>query len=105
MIDTDASARPVVLSPGAQLAVDLIRKLKCAESVLAGLRRAQQDLEARLKASNRVDAVKQVTGASSIEQAITNTRRLIERLRAAADEVKRCLPPGEAYVVDRCALA
>lgn len=104
MIDTDAPTRPVALSPCAQLAVDLFRKLRSAEAVLAGLRRSQQELEARLRANNRVDALKQVTGHSSIEQAIANTRRLIETLRDAAFEARRRLSPSEADFVDRCVL-
>ncbi|VAX41855.1 hypothetical protein MNBD_PLANCTO03-448 [hydrothermal vent metagenome] len=51
-----------------------------AEVLLAGLREASAASEQRLAEASRTDPLKQVTGRSSLENAIEATRHMIETL-------------------------
>ncbi len=51
-----------------------------AVSLLASLREARSASEQRLAESSRIDRLKQVTGRSSLENAIEATRHMIETL-------------------------
>ena len=54
-----------------------------AEAVLQSLLAAKAECEKHLAKQNRSDAMKEVSGASSIERAITSTRQLIRDLDAS----------------------
>jgi acyl-CoA reductase-like NAD-dependent aldehyde dehydrogenase len=62
-----------------------------AEELLKTLQQAQLECEGQLKAEQRQDAMKQVTGKSSLETAIASTRRMIEMLDRALEEARASL--------------
>lgn len=74
-----------------RLVDELRSKLREAEALLRSLRRAKEESESRLSQENRTDAMKLVTGRSSLEGAIESTAQLIERLRDAITEAQRAL--------------
>lgn len=59
-----------------------------AEELLKQLQQAQAECEGHLRAEQRQDAMKQVTGKSSLETAIATTRRMIEMLDRALEEAR-----------------
>jgi len=59
-----------------------------AEELLKQLHQAQAECEGCLKADQRQDAMKQVTGKSSLETAIATTKRMIEMLDRALEEAR-----------------
>ena len=72
-----------------------------AEALLEGLLRAKDETERERERLNRVDHMKELTGQSSIETAITSTRRMIETLnrsirdaRRELDEITASVPAG-----------
>jgi hypothetical protein len=60
-----------------------------AESVLKGLIEAQSECEKQLTHENRRDAMKLVTGKSSLENAVSTTRRMIESFDRQIQELVR----------------
>jgi hypothetical protein len=60
-----------------------------AEAVLRGLIEAQNECEKQLSRENRRDAMKLVTGKSSLENAIASTRRMIESFDRQIQELLR----------------
>ncbi len=60
-----------------------------AENVLKGLIEAQSECEKQLTQENRRDAMKLVTGKSSLENAIATTRRMIESFDRQIQELVR----------------
>ena len=60
-----------------------------AETVLQGLIAAQSECEKQLSQENRRDAMKIVTGKSSLENAIAATKRMIESFDRQIQEISR----------------
>ena len=65
---------------------DTRRTREQAEQTLAELLRAHAECEAHLAADKRSDMLRKVTGKTSLEQAIEETRRMIDVLRRAEEE-------------------
>lgn len=57
--------------------------------LLAWLEQSQRQVHEQLKSEQREDMVRVVAGRSSLEQAITDTRRMIESLDRALEEARR----------------
>ncbi len=74
---------------GDQVLVDVTAARQRAESVLKGLIEAQSECERQLSQENRRDAMKVVTGKSSLENAIATTRRMIESFDRQIQELVR----------------
>jgi hypothetical protein len=70
-----------------------------AESVLEGLCEAKTESERRLSESRRSDPLKQVTGRSSLDNAIDTTRRMIDTLDRNLVELERETGGSGGYVV------
>lgn len=64
-----------------------------AAELLKQLQASLAECEAQLKAEQRVDHVKLVTGKSSLENAIAQTQRMLESLDRALEEARKA--PGE----------
>jgi hypothetical protein len=64
-----------------------------AVELLKQLQQSLAECEAQLKAEQRVDHLKLVTGKSSLETAIAQTQRMIEALDRALEEARQA--PGE----------
>jgi len=64
-----------------------------AADVLKQLEAALAECQSQLKAEQRIDHVKLVTGKSSLETAIAQTQRMLESLDRALDEARKA--PGE----------
>jgi hypothetical protein len=69
---------------------DTIRLRERAVAVLKSLQDAKRRCDKQLTKTNRTDAMTQVTGKSSLDEAIASAKRTIEVLdRAAVDAMKR----------------
>ncbi len=66
-----------------------------AEKLLASLLRAQTECDQQLQKERRADAMKAVTGASSLDRAIASTRRMIEQLDRSLEQMSRDLESGD----------
>jgi hypothetical protein len=62
-----------------------------AEALLEGLLRAKEETERERERLNRRDQIKELTGASSIETAISSTKHMIETLNMTIRETKNQL--------------
>lgn len=71
-----------------------------AAELLKSLQSAQAECEGQLKADQRADVVKMVTGQSSIEAAIVSTRRMIETLDRALEEARNSLCDADQDLLD-----
>ena len=67
-----------------------------AEKLLASLLRAQAECDQQLQKEQRSDAMKAVTGSSSLDRAIASTRRMIEQLDRSLDQMTKELGAGDA---------
>ena len=71
-----------------------------AEALLQSLLRAKDESERRMRELKQSDAMKQVTGRSSLDNAIDSTRRMIDTLSRNIDEAKRTLSDEDLAVLD-----
>lgn len=79
--------------------VDKTREARAnAEALLAGLLEAKSASEQRLAEIRRPDPLKQVTGRSSLDNAIDATRRMIETLDRNLAEVQRAKARTNGFV-------
>ncbi|MFG0327935.1 MAG: hypothetical protein ACF8SC_11790 [Phycisphaerales bacterium JB037] len=83
-----------------QILVETIAARERAESLLRGLLRARTTSERHLAALRRTDVLKQVTGSSSLENAINSTRRMIDALDRAIASFERDLDPQDLALLD-----
>lgn len=80
--------------------VDARRK---AEDLLRGLLAAKSQTEAYLSESGREDPVKRLTGKSAIENAIASTRRMIETLDRAVEQIRQGVSEEDWAEIGECA--
>lgn len=71
-----------------------------AQSLLAGLLDARTGSESRLTQLNQSDMLKRVTGASSMDNAIESTRRMIDTLNRALDQFRRELTDEDLSLLE-----
>lgn len=83
-----------------QILVETIAARERAESLLRGLLRARTTSEHHLATLRRTDVLKQVTGSSSLENAINSTRRMIDALDRAIASFERDLDPQDLALLD-----
>lgn len=74
-------------------------RLRLAEGLLACLTEARDECESQLTRLQKSDAVREVTGTSSIDQRIAHTKRMVESLRRMVQEL------GERIGADRHSFA
>jgi hypothetical protein len=74
-------------------------RLRLAEGLLACLTEARAECESQLTRLQKSDAVRDVTGTSSIEERIAQTKRMVESLRRVVEEL------GERIGTDHHSLA
>jgi hypothetical protein len=72
-VDDMSSAREQVI-------LQTVATRQNAEKLLASLLRAQAECDQQLQKEQRSDAMKSVTGTSSLDRAIASTRRMLEQL-------------------------
>jgi hypothetical protein len=87
-----------MISARQKVLVDTHSMRQQAADLLRALESAQAECEEQLAKEQRVDAMKQVTGRSSLEHAVADTRRMIEALDRAMDEARRSVPDAAAIV-------
>ncbi len=68
---------------------DSVEARRRAEELLRGLLEAKTQTETYLSEAGRDDPVKTLTGKSAIDNAISSTRRMIETLDRAVEQVRR----------------
>jgi uncharacterized alpha-E superfamily protein len=73
-----------------------------AEELLKGLLAAKSQTEAYLNQIGRQDPVKQLTGKSAIDNAIASTRRMIDTLDRAVEQVRRELSEDDWAEISDC---
>ncbi|MFM9957975.1 MAG: hypothetical protein ACKVZJ_07850 [Phycisphaerales bacterium] len=69
-----------------------------AHAVLASLQAARTECDRQLAQLRRADAMKQVTGKSSLDEAISSTQRLIAELDEVSDATAHLKPGCEVEV-------
>jgi ABC-type transporter Mla subunit MlaD len=79
---------------------DALATRRHASAILASLEDAQATCEGQLRSLRRVDSMKAVTGTSSIDAAIGQTRRMIAQLDRLISEARAGLPPHEQAAVE-----
>lgn len=89
----------MVMSTREQILIESHRTRAQAAEILRGLIAAQAECEATLASEKRADMVKAVTGRSSLEAAIAETRRLLDSLDRAIAEAARELDADDADVI------
>jgi hypothetical protein len=85
-------------TPNEQVLAEMTAARARAEAVLRGLIEAQGECERQLKQENRRDAMKVVTGRSSLENAIASTRRMIESFDRQIQELMHAGSRGGAVL-------
>ena len=85
-----------------QALIETRRTRENAERLLASLQDAHASCEAQLASEKRADLVKHVTGKTSLEQAIDETRRMIEVLKRAEAEADRDAGASSAGDSEAC---
>lgn len=95
--DSPASASPVDR-------VGLIREwaacLREAQRVLHRLVQARDEAGRRMAQDKAVDALAQVTGSSSLDNAIATTQRIVQSLQTEIASLRRQLSAGESAAAD-----
>ncbi len=71
-----------------------------AEALLKGLLEAKRVTERELAKFNRPDAMRMVTGRTSIDDGIASTRRMIETLNRSLAQAKRDLDDEDIALLD-----
>ncbi|MCB9845720.1 MAG: hypothetical protein H6811_07020 [Phycisphaeraceae bacterium] len=71
-----------------------------AQTLLRGLLDAKARSEKHLRDSRQIDAMKTVTGRSSMDNAIASTQRMVEALNRAIDQAKRDLSEEDLALLD-----
>ena len=75
---------------------DLSRQREKADGLLKELHEARTRAEKLLTEANRRDTYKEVTGASSLDNAIVSTRKMVETLDRQIQELKVVMRPEDA---------
>jgi len=89
----------MVMTTREQILLDTQRTRAQAAEILKELQEAKCQCEQALAADKRQDMIKQVTGQSSLESAITETRRVLESLDRAIEEAVKDLDEDDRDVV------
>jgi hypothetical protein len=79
-----------------RILLELSRQRERADGLLKELQEARTRAERLLEENHRRDTFKEVTGASSIETAISSTRKMVETLDKQIQELKIILRPEDA---------
>ncbi len=81
---------------------DSVDARRRAEELLKGLIAAKTQTEAYLSEIGREDPVKKLTGKSAMDNAIASTRRMIETLDRAMDQVRKELTTDDWSEIADC---
>ena len=84
-----------------RLLVETTAAKERAEALLEGLLHAKATTERIAEEQNRSDAFKQVTGKSAMDNAIASTRRMIDSLDRAIEQMRRKLSAEDLAAIDR----
>lgn len=87
-----------MVSARQKVLIDTHNMRQQASELLRSLESAQAECEQQLAREQREDAMKTVTGRSSLEHAVANTRRMIESLDRAMDEARKTIPESTVSV-------
>jgi hypothetical protein len=92
-------------TPSTQTLTDLLAMRQNAERILESLLRARAECDQCLQKERRADPMRSVTGASSLDKAVADTRRMIDTLNRAVEEAAReaggRVPPAVEVTVAR----
>lgn len=81
---------------------DSVQARRQAEELLRGLLEAKSQTETYLTEIGREDPVKKLTGKSAIDNAIASTRRMIDTLDRAVDQVRQELSEEDWAEIAGC---
>ncbi len=79
-----------------RILTDLSRQRDKADGLLKELQEARSRAERLLEETNRRDTYKEVTGASSLDNAIVSTRNMVDTLDRQIQELKVVMRPEDA---------
>lgn len=92
--------RPMALSPQQAMLLDMTAARQKAEALLQQLLESKAQSERRLAEIRQPDVLKAVTGRSSLDNAILSTRRTIDTLERALDDVKKDLSEEDLAILE-----
>ena len=94
------TSRPQETSSTRRLYEKATERLRLAEGLLACLTDARRECESQLTKLQKNDPVREVTGRSSIDEKISETRRMVDSLRRIVEELgqRLVLEPTPATV-------
>lgn len=104
-VDKGADGRSTDVDDRQQFLVETLAARERAEALVLELAQAQADCEKQLKLMNRTDNIKAVTGRSSIERAMDETRRLVASLDRTIQEARKELAKAGNGEMGRLAAA
>lgn len=82
-----------------RILIDLARQRDKADGLLKELQEARARAERLLEESNRRDTYKEVTGASSLDNAIVSTRNMVDTLDRQIHELRVVMRPEDAEAI------
>jgi hypothetical protein len=91
---------PMAITERQRILLQFTSAREKAEILLRGLLDAKAQSEKHLADTRQRDAVKQVTGRSSMENAIASTQRMIETLSRNITQLRRELSEEDAAMLD-----
>ena len=94
------SPKRITMNDRARILTETADARADAERLLSGLIDARSKSEARLKELSRSDILKNLTGKSALDNAITSTQRMIDSLDRVLVELRTKLTPEEIALLD-----
>ncbi|HRQ73902.1 MAG TPA: hypothetical protein PLU35_12830 [Phycisphaerales bacterium] len=91
---------PATMTERHQVLIETTAARDKAEALLRGLQEARARSERHLREIGQTDALKAVTGQSSIENAIASTQRMIDTLNRSLLQLKQGLTDEDLALID-----
>jgi len=91
---------PATMTERHQVLIETEAAREKAEALLRGLQEARARSERHLREIGQTDALKAVTGQSSIENAIASTQRMIDTLNRSLVQLRQGLTDEDLALID-----
>lgn len=91
---------PATMTDRHQVLIETAAAREKAEALLRGLQEARARSERHLREIGQTDAMKAVTGRSSIENAIASTQRMIDTLNRSLVQLKQGLTDEDLALIE-----
>ncbi len=91
---------PATMTERQRILIETAAARDKAEAMLRTLLDAKEQSEQNLAQARQPDVMKEVTGRSSMDNAIASTQRMIDSLNRALDQIKRHLSDDDLALLD-----